>query len=143
MEQTKMDEITTAMMEHICDKLCRYPQEIRNQEGLDVVCAECAMGQHVCDILNTYNKLNDFGKSQCWKLLKELKRERQKHRWIPVAERLPEPGEKVMAYIKHNWGDDGWRAYRVYEYTDHWAGMGNLCEVIAWMPLPEPPTQEN
>lgn len=58
--------------------------------------------------------------------------------WIPVVERLPENGETVLAYIKHNYGDYGWRAYRVYEYTDYWAGIGNLCEVIAWQPLPEP-----
>lgn len=63
--------------------------------------------------------------------------------WIPVDERLPEPGREVLAYIKHNYAEDGWRAYRVYEYTDHWVGMGNLCEVIAWMPLPEPFIPQN
>jgi hypothetical protein len=63
--------------------------------------------------------------------------------WIPVEERLPEHGKEVLAYIKHNYMEDGWRAYRVYEYTDHWVGMGNLCEVIAWMPLPEPYRETN
>lgn len=58
--------------------------------------------------------------------------------WIPVEERLPTQETEVLAYIKHNYAEDGWRAYRVYEYTDHWVGMGNLCEVVAWMPLPEP-----
>lgn len=58
--------------------------------------------------------------------------------WIPVEERLPTSEAEVLAYIKHNYAEDGWRAYRVYEYTDHWVGMGNLCEVVAWMPLPEP-----
>lgn len=58
--------------------------------------------------------------------------------WIPVEERLPDAGREVLAYIKHNYADDGWRAYRVFEYTDHWVGMDNLCEVVAWMPLPEP-----
>lgn len=61
--------------------------------------------------------------------------------WIPVEDKLPENGETVLAYIKHNYAEDGWRAYRVYEYdadSEHWIGMGNLCEVIAWQPLPEP-----
>lgn len=58
--------------------------------------------------------------------------------WIPVEERLPKSGQTVLAFIKHNYVEDGWRAYRVYEYTDHWVGMGNLCDVVAWMPLPEP-----
>jgi Lar family restriction alleviation protein len=67
---------------------------------------------------------------------------RRPDRWIPVLERLPEYGDTVLTYIKHNYNDtDGWRAYRVYEYTDHWVTMGNLCEVIAWMPLPEAPKE--
>lgn len=66
----------------------------------------------------------------------------KKQDWISVNEKLPKSGDTVLAYIKHNYSDtDGWRAYRVYEYTDHWVGMGNLCEVIAWMPLPDAPKE--
>lgn len=65
----------------------------------------------------------------------------RKNRWIPVSERLPEYGDTVLAFIKHNYNNDGWRAYRVYEYTDHWVTMGNLCEVIAWMLLPDAPKE--
>lgn len=65
----------------------------------------------------------------------------RENRWIPVSERLPAYGDTVLAFIKHNYNNDGWRAYRVYEYTDHWVTMGNLCEVIAWMPLPEAPKE--
>ena len=64
--------------------------------------------------------------------------------WIPVSSKLPEHGETVLVFIKHNYADDGWRAYRVYKYdeeSDRWIGMGNLCEVIAWMPLPAPPKE--
>ena len=63
--------------------------------------------------------------------------------WISVSDKLPANGETVLTYIKHNYTDDGWRAYRVYEYEtpNHWVCMGNLCEVIAWMPLPEPPKE--
>jgi len=61
--------------------------------------------------------------------------------WISVSERLPAYGDTVLAFIKHNYNNDGWRAYRVYEYTDHWVTMGILCEVIAWMPLPEAPKE--
>ena len=58
--------------------------------------------------------------------------------WIPVEERMPKTGDTVLTYIKHNYAEDNWRAYKVYEYTDHFVGMGNLCNVMAWMPLPEP-----
>jgi hypothetical protein len=65
--------------------------------------------------------------------------------WIPVTERLPEHGESVLTYIRHShvvYGrDDGFRAYRVYEFDGHFIGMGNLCEVVAWIPLPEPPKE--
>lgn len=67
-----------------------------------------------------------------------MSREVQRYRWIPVEDRLPTPGDTVLAYIKHNYAEDGWRARMVCRYTDHWIGIGNLCEVLAWMPLPEP-----
>lgn len=47
-----MDEITMEMMEYICDNLCRHPREVEDQDELDDICAECEMGQFVCDILN-------------------------------------------------------------------------------------------
>ena len=70
-EETWMDEITTEMMEHICDDLCRHPDQL-NRIELDDKCAECKMERFVCDILNQYNKVNDFANSQCEKLMCEM-----------------------------------------------------------------------
>ena len=70
-EETWMDGITTEMMEHICDNLCKYPDQLRGEE-LEDKCAECKMGRFVCDILNQYNKVNDFANSQCAKLLEQI-----------------------------------------------------------------------
>jgi len=95
-ETTVMDKIVESMMEHVCDDICRYPKEAAEQEELDVTCADCEMGQYVCEILNTYNRLNDFEKTQCADLLARLGAEQAKHRWIPVDERLPEVGERVL-----------------------------------------------
>lgn len=51
-----MDKLTTEMMEHICDNLCKHPiREGQTQDELEDICAECKMGKFVCDILNTYN----------------------------------------------------------------------------------------
>lgn len=47
-----LNDITTKMMEHICDKLCRYPREAQDQEELEYICTECKMGRFVCDIIN-------------------------------------------------------------------------------------------
>ena len=86
------------------------------------------------DYENIAPKVDELYLKKCQEVSELTKR----MRWIPVAERLPDSGNEVLTYIRHNYAEDGWRAYRVYEYTDHWVGMGNLCEVIAWMPLPEP-----
>lgn len=79
-EQTKMDQITTEMAEYICDKICRYPREME-QEELDEHCCECEMGRFICEILNTYNDLNNFEKSQSYKLLQKISELR---RQLPV-----------------------------------------------------------
>lgn len=47
-----LNSITTEMMEHICDNLCWYPEEVSDKEELERICAECKMGQFVCDIIN-------------------------------------------------------------------------------------------
>lgn len=72
-EPTDMDKLTTEMMEHICDNLCKHPIRVgQTQDELDDICAECKMGKFVCDILNAYNRLNDFDKTQSYDLLKKL-----------------------------------------------------------------------
>ncbi|WP_303168276.1 DUF551 domain-containing protein [[Ruminococcus] lactaris] len=64
--------------------------------------------------------------------------------WIPCSERLPEDGQTVLAYIggRHNSCNYLCACHTVEEYTDRWrnarTGFAILCEVIAWMPLPEP-----
>lgn len=70
-EETWMDGITTEMMEHICDDLCKYPDQLSEME-LEDKCAECKMGRFMRDILNQYNKVNDFANSQCAKLLEQM-----------------------------------------------------------------------
>ena len=69
-DQNEMEKIVAPMMEHVRDHLCRFPKEISDQEEMDRICGGCEMGQYVCDILNQYDKINDFEKSQCVKLLK-------------------------------------------------------------------------
>ena len=71
-EQSEMLKIVTLMMEHVCDHLCRFLWEIERKEDLEDICAECKMDKYTNDILNQYDKINDFEKSQCAHLLKEL-----------------------------------------------------------------------
>lgn len=71
-EETWMDGITTEMMEHICDNLCKYPNQLSGEQ-LEDKCAECKMGRFVCDILNHHNKVVDAGNAQCAKLMCEIR----------------------------------------------------------------------
>jgi len=67
-------------------------------------------------------------------------------RWIPVSERLPKTEQPVQVYMpklymsvqtgfytKYYGEDDG-------EWYEHWVASG---DVTHWMPLPEPPKEDN
>ena len=41
-----MEKVLEEMMEYICDKRCRYPNEV-NQEELDAICDACAMNEYI------------------------------------------------------------------------------------------------
>ena len=66
----------------------------------------------------------------------------QESRWIPVSERLPEENKTVIASTKYGvypearyTKEDGWEwAYE--SGADYWEEIA--CDVLAWMPLPEP-----
>ena len=70
-------------------------------------------------------------------------REQDERRWIPVTERLPEPGERVLAtdggfvgeFYVNSRGQ--WQRYNV---NDHSLLMA--LDILWWMPLPEPPKGE-
>ena len=59
-------------------------------------------------------------------------------KWIPVAERLPEPFEVVLVY------DDDDKCVTEAYMTRHreWVGIKIKNAVTHWMPLPEPPKGE-
>ena len=70
---------------------------------------------------------------------------REKQRWIPVAERLPERDVQVLGWYKDNpfsqyrpgvvaWNGNGW----VFVYAHRY-----VTNVTHWMPLPEAPEEHN
>lgn len=58
----EMDHVLETMMEHVCDDICRFRKEVTTQEDLEAVCAECEMGQHICNILNCYQAVEEKGR---------------------------------------------------------------------------------
>lgn len=72
----------------------------------------------------------------------ELKKVESALRWIPVAERLPEKGEIVLACGKRHATSGMFQgALRNNPKLWHWKG-NTLKEVTHWMPLPEPPKED-
>lgn len=70
MRRTEMDNIIENMAEYTCDHICQKPKEITDAEKLEDYCAEeCDIGSHICNILNQYNKINDFEDSELYKIM--------------------------------------------------------------------------
>lgn len=70
-------------------------------------------------------------------------REQEKRRWIPVKERLPKCGERVLAtdggfvgefYINKR---GQWKRYNVNDYS-----LLMALDILWWMPLPEPQKED-
>ena len=69
-------------------------------------------------------------------------------KWIPVTERLPEVGKKVLVFA---YGNDTLTArmqkrtengHPVFECNGIFLEMAKLGRITHWMPLPEPPKEE-
>lgn len=53
-EQNEILNILAPMTEYVCDKLCRFPWEITDQEEMSRICHECKMNQYEQEIKDTY-----------------------------------------------------------------------------------------
>ena len=96
-----------------------------------------------CDDEEIEERLEKYQKSaenyrQLAEWLKELKQLRERTRWIPVGEKLPEEKVEVLATT-------GWESITIaerYSANDYFINEGatnaDEDDIIAWMPLPEP-----
>lgn len=75
-----------------------------------------------------------------------IERLKEQHRWIPVEERLPEEDDRVILCTIHGIVKEGTYTER-YGYAMRKGFFTEtcfeeLCDVTAWMPLPEPYQKE-
>lgn len=104
--------------------------------------------------------VNNFEKNQTCKMMVKMQEEREKHRWIPVTERLPEEHDSIFAKLNGTakWRngmfktrsddvlvtvkyEDGMECTEQAHTTDGvWKTAHKVLEgkVVAWMPFPEP-----
>ena len=123
--------------------------KLREDELLETCKNACEL--HHTAILTACQKFYADGFTECEKVLQTLKEdpneaeaemlatmqhtipaecEGAKDKWIPVSERLPEEGQEVLIYSKHDW-----------VIADTYNGPHEPWEksVTHWQPLPQPP----
>ncbi len=88
-------------------------------------------------------RLNTFDGSQAVKATIALQKERRKHRWIPVEEKLPDGGYILMSFenfpipLIGRYEEDGeGGAFYVGDYEESCISQELI--VNAWKPIPEP-----
>ena len=64
--------------------------------------------------------------------------EREKGKWIPTTERLPEIEQDVLLSLRSLDVEVGFKAYTKPYFYCHGADYIKPQNVLAWMPLPEP-----
>lgn len=69
-------------------------------------------------------------------------REQEERRWIPVAERLPDQGDRVLCVVK-SFAFPGSKYYNILRCDMYGFNENGIYtdDVTHWMPLPEPPNE--
>lgn len=69
-------------------------------------------------------------------------REHERLRWIPVTERLPDQGDRVLCVVK-SFAFPGRKYYNILRYDKYGFNENGIYtdDVTHWMPLPEPPKE--
>ena len=115
---------------------------------------ECSTCGHECGNADCLDRIIEDAADRldelvdrCARYAEEIAVLRERQRWIPVTERLPEDRSNVLvvAYWHERWGVYmGWCAPERAKWSVH-VGIGDRDDVAVtyWMPLPEPPKEDD
>ena len=104
-----------------------------------------AEGEILLQAADAIEQLSNAGSAygRGWTLGYDAGRGESKLRWIPVTERVPKYGERVLVfggvtmyvayYDKNRYGGESWHKLN---------SKSHYCNPTHWMPLPEPPREE-
>jgi hypothetical protein len=106
----------------LCDRDCCYPDG--NVHGKCIII-------EAADAIEEMSRLHEAQRQN----LITLMNEEPEPKWIPVTERLPKEQETVLI-----WGEQGIILLN-WLHDNKWCCC--LGDVTHWMPLPEPPKEEN
>ena len=134
------------------EEIVRALRRLKVETG-SLVCMGCGR-EHDCGILGCRivreaAELIERLTARCARYAEEIAVARERQRWIPVTERLPEDGDVVLCWYEYFRFGEYNRMYRTYGIGYYINGMwggdvsnGRNIKVLAWMPLPEPPEVE-
>lgn len=110
------------------------------------LCNHCDNGNFMCiDNLaaDAADMLQEYV-DRCARYADEIMALRERYQWIPVTERLPAEGERVLAAVEGAWVGEAYRDMRdvwMRSYGTPWdAAIG--VSVTHWMPLPDAPREK-
>ena len=125
------------------EEIVRALRRLKVETG-SLVCMGCGR-EHNCGILGCrivreaaelIEKLTD----RCARYAEEIAVTQERTRWVPVTERLPEVGRKVLI----SWTANGEICFdTAFRLIDGWSATHweLSADVTHWMPLPEPPEE--
>lgn len=101
-------------------------------------------GVHGCAILRESADVLQEYVDRCARYAEEAMALREKYQWIPVTERLPAAGMRVLAASEGVFSGEAYLSCEgvwMRSYGVVWVSLVDM-PVTHWMPLPEPPKEE-
>lgn len=125
-----------------------FAERVTEQEIDSIIKVKKIIRSHMDDSKDTNVPSNDEIEPVSEEFLKDCaetaaRYKRNADSWIPVDERLPEEGQKVLVWYEYFRYGEYNRMFKTYgigwQFDGHWSGdvSGTKARCIAWQPLPE------